>query len=127
MKRHGIRPGQPPKAKLNAQGVPKERFESLRLEDFREWVRLQPCAVASKDCLYYRRMDGTRISDATHYDAKARGVGDEANLIPFCRVHHNEQHTFGPRSFEREHKVKLGMLAGATWEAYEAERIGHDL
>ena len=112
---------------MNKAGQPRERFEALRDEDFREWVREQPCVIANKDCWYFRRDDGTKFSDAAHVESKARGTGDAANLVPLCRCHHREQHTFGQRSFEREHDLKLRQIAGEVWLKYEAERVGHGI
>lgn len=117
MKQYRIRPGQAPKVKLNKAGLPRERFEGLRDEAKRAWVREQPCIVAGPACVYARTKDGFQ-SDAEHVDNKARGHGD-VSLVPMCRRHHQERHTFGPKSFEKAHKISFAQLAGeyqVRWE-----------
>lgn len=122
VKSHRIRPGKPPKVKLNHAGQPREAFESLRMEDLREFARLRPCLVASPSCWYVQRADGTRISDAAHVSNKSRGTGDLGEIISLCRAHHTELHTFGQRSFERAHQIKLREAAGETWIAFETSQ-----
>lgn len=103
--------------KRNAKGQPRERFEGLRDEAKREWIRQQPCAIAGPACRYERTAAGY-FSDAEHVENKSRGKGD-GSLIPLCRKHHIERHTFGPKSFEREHKVRFANLVGEyqlRWE-----------
>lgn len=102
------------KCRLNKDGKPRERFEGLRDEGFREFVRARPCVVASPSCAY-----ADHQSDAAHVENKARGSGDAGNLVPLCRRHHQEQHLYGLKDFERAHKVKLRAVAGMTWLAYE--------
>ena len=56
-----------------------------------------------------------------------RGAGDAGNLVPLCRRHHNESHTYGQKSFEREHAASLDnqplrVWAGGLWIGYEATK-----
>ena len=117
MKRTALRRKTPLKAKCNAEGKPRERFEGLRDEDYRDWIRGKPCAVASPRCVYENHQ-----SDAAHVESKARGAGDAGNLVPLCRRDHDDQHVHGIRSFQREHGVNLRQIAGALWLEYERER-----
>lgn len=106
--------------------VARERFAGLKLDDFRAWVRARKCILDGDGWLTGCRYENHQ-SDPCHVETKARGAGDEANLVPMCRAHHQEQHDYGLRSFERFHAEQLGhktlrVLAGETWLAYEAER-----
>ena len=103
-----------PKLQRNADGQPRERFEHLRDDEYRDWIRQRPCAVAGPRCLY-----ADHQSDAAHVESKARGAGDIGNLVPLCRRHHREQHDHGLPSFEAEHGVRLRSLAGELWLVYE--------
>lgn len=116
MKRTGIRRRTAPKVRTNADGKPRERFEGLRLEDFRDWIRARPCLLHGPHCRY-----ANHESDAAHVENKSRGAGDAGNLVPLCRGHHREQHGYGQRSFEREHGVRLKEIAGALWLEYEKQ------
>lgn len=124
MRRYKIRTKVEPKVRKNADGKLRERFESLRDEAKRAWIRQQPCAIAGPQCRYFRTAEGF-VSDPEHVENKSRGLGD-ASLIPLCRKHHDERHTFGPKSFEREHKVKFALLVGEyqlKWEQAQGVSI----
>lgn len=118
MKKSALRRKKPMKrCRLRADGKPRERFEGLRNEEFRVFVRARPCVVASPSCVY-----ADHQSDAAHVDSKARGSGDAGNLVSLCRRHHQEQHLYGIKSFQRVHQVNFPQLAGALWLAFERER-----
>ena len=117
MRRTRIRPGKAPTVKLNAAGKPRERFEGLRLEDFRTWVRARQCIIADERCVY-----ADHQADATHVESKARGSGDAGNLLPMCRRHHREQHDYGAKDFQRTYNLNLRELSGALWLKYENEK-----
>lgn len=119
MRRTRIRTNATPKVRLNKDGKPRERFEGLRDEAKREWIRHQPCAVANEGCQYERTTEGF-FSDAEHVENKARGLGDDS-LIPLCRRHHRERHDFGPKDFQRTYKVNTTLLAGEYQLRWERE------
>lgn len=120
MRRTRLRPGKPLEAKRNEDGQRRERFEGLRDEPFREWIRSLPCLLAIQpghDCWHPEKR-----SDAAHVESKARGAGDAGNLVPLCRRAHQEQHDYGLKSFQRVHGVNLRLIAGELWIRYEQER-----
>lgn len=108
------------KARKNAEGKPRERFEGLRDEPFREWIRNQPCILAGREG--HRCWSVSKRSEACHVESKARGAGDAGNLLPMCTAAHRDQHDYGIKSFEREYGVKLRALAGAYWLEYEQQQ-----
>lgn len=119
MKRYRIRQGAAPKVKLNDAGQPRERFEGLRLEAYREWIRSLPCILVGREG--HTCWSPEKVSDACHVESKARGAGDAGNLYPGCRRAHQEEHNYGRKSFEAFWGVKLREIAGALWLKYEAE------
>lgn len=119
MKRTIPRTRTTPKVRRNADGKPRERFEGLRDEAKRAWIRTLPCAIAGPTCVYARGPEGYQ-SDPEHVENKARGLGDDA-LIPLCRRHHDERHAHGQRSFEHEHDVRFAELVGEYQLRWERE------
>jgi hypothetical protein len=118
VRRTRIRTHAVPKVKLNADGKPREAFEGLRIEDYREWIRACPCVVNdAMRCIYAEHQ-----SDAAHVESKARGSGDAGNLVAMCRRHHREQHDYGMKDFQRTYGVNLRQLAGAFWLRYEESK-----
>lgn len=125
MKRHKIRVRSTPKVRTNEQGQPRERFEGLRNEEYRDWIRGLPCILQGRTNASGRVhvcWHPERCSDACHVESKARGAGDVGNLYPGCRVAHRDEHDFGRKSFEREWSVNLREIAGALWLTYESQR-----
>lgn len=118
-KKLAARGGKVPASTLHATG--RERFEGLRDEDFRAWIRHRPCLLHGEGCCYARDREG-RFSDPAHVRTKATGAGDAGNIVPLCRRHHEEQHRYGIRSFESLHGIRLRDVAGTLWLAYEQER-----
>jgi len=100
--------------KKNAEGQPVERFEQLRLEAYREFVRDMPCLLHGAACRYEESR-----SDAAHVRGKATGAGDAGNLVPLCRAHHQELHQSGPRTFYTRTGLNLSGIAEQTWLAFE--------
>ena len=105
---------------LEAKGG--DRFPDRRDDDYREFVRLQPCAVAFS--AHYRAAgDGRRPCDgaveATHVQSRGAGGGDRGNLLPLCHGHHMEQHTAGVRTFAERYAIDPAALARRLWEEYE--------
>lgn len=126
IRRHAIRPSRKPIAqKKNADGKPKERFEGLRDEAYREHIRSLPCVIAGREG--HQCWHPEHRSDAAHVDTKARGNGDAGQLVPMCRRAHQDQHAYGIKSFQREYAVNLREIAGELWLAYEKERVGHGI
>ena len=107
------------KVRRNAEGKPRERFEGLRDEDFRAWIRERRCLLVGAPSA---RCAG-RV-EAAHVESKARGAGDAGNLAPLCLRHHREQHDYGIQSFQREYGVNLRLCAGDYWLRFEREVLG---
>jgi hypothetical protein len=110
--------------KKNAEGKPRERFEGLRLEEYREHIRHLPCILAGAPG--HQCWHPEHRSDACHVITKARGAGDAGNLVPMCRRAHDDQHSYGIKSFEREYAThlqgqRLGEIAGALWLQWERD------
>lgn len=120
MKRTRLRTRTGLKARKNADGKPRERFEKLRDDAFRDWIRALPCAIAHVEG--HRCYHPEHRSDAAHVESKARGAGDAGNLVPLCRRAHEDQHAHGIKSFQREYKINLKELAGALWLKFESEQ-----
>lgn len=109
-----------PKVRRNAQGAPRERFEGLRDEDYREWIRNLPCILTGREG--HQCWHPEKRSDAAHVESKACGSGDAGNLFPACRRAHQDQHDHGMKSFCREWGVNVREIAGALWLTYEQEK-----
>lgn len=111
------------KCRLNAQGKPRERFEGLRIDAYREWIREQPCLLAGRDG--HICWSPEKVRDAAHVESKARGAGDAGNLVSLCRRAHQELHAFGTKSFQRTYGMHLRTVAGELWLEYErAKGVG---
>lgn len=92
--------------------INRERKERLNASTFGPCARLSrftPCCVPGCKSL--------PPSDPAHVRSRGAGGGDWANVVPFCRRHHDEQHAIGVQSFEALHKVHLEVVAGFIAEA----------
>jgi hypothetical protein len=102
------------------------------LPEYRKYVRALPCllrdgafmwtpgaALPSTQVSHVMRL---AFSDAAHVRSRGAGGNDEANLVPLCRDHHQEQHRIGIRSFETRYGLDLKAEAHALWAQYVAER-----
>ena len=103
--------GKPIKRRRNAAGKPRERFEKLRDEAYRAWIREQPCQVLL--C--------PRPTQATHVWSKATGTGDRNNLVSLCAFHHAIQHNVGIRTFAHVYECDLAAIAKELDARYEKE------
>jgi hypothetical protein len=105
----------------------RERFEHLKDDAYRQWVRDHSCLVAGvrdeEDVPH--RCWGTM--EAAHVRTKATGSGDRMNLVPLCTLAHRIQHTVGIKSFQRRYRIRLDFIAAQLDAEYEAERIGHEI
>ena len=73
-----------------------------------------------------------RVSDAHHLTTKGAGGPDAENLVPLCRVHHNEFHAMGVDSFQLHYNFDLRRAAliifdhfMQTFDAAEYAQIVH--
>ena len=118
-----MKPRKPIKRRLNASGLPRERFEGLRDEDYRKWVREQPCAIRAMEPAvpghYCWSPEGRALNDAAHVKGKATGAGDAGNLVSLCRRGHQELHAYGIKSFQRAHAIDLEGVAALLWNEYQ--------
>jgi hypothetical protein len=82
---------------------------------FRVWVR------SSLTCLVCGRPD----PDPHHVRAVGMGgtrnaeAADEANVVPLCRVHHDQGHREGWRTFEQRHRLDLRREAYRVWGSWQ--------
>jgi hypothetical protein len=97
-------------AKVNP--VNKERREkrnALAFGPCARLARLTPCCVPT--C---KRLPP---GDPAHVRSRGAGGKDWANVVPFCRKHHDEQHALGVPAFEDRHQIHLEVIAGFIAEA----------
>tara|TARA_R100001463_G_scaffold115919_4_gene171160 strand:+ start:1614 stop:2609 length:996 start_codon:yes stop_codon:yes gene_type:complete len=59
-----------------------------------------------------------RVSDAHHLTTKGAGGPDAENLVPLCRVHHNEFHSMGVDSFQLHYNYDLRRAAQVVFDSY---------
>lgn len=91
----------------------RERFETLKDEGLRGYVRGLPCiACESKDA-----HPVTPIQCA-HVTSKGAAGGDWDNMVPLCGYHHGVQHRIGIRSFEFKYGIRLKAAARKVTSAY---------
>jgi hypothetical protein len=89
-----------------------ERLERLRAKQFgpqADLCRSLPCVVC-----------GVSPSDPAHVRSRGAG-GTDADTVPLCRTHHQEQHQIGLRSFERLHGLDLELVARSLRATIESE------
>ena len=100
-------------------GKPK-RFAKRRDYPYLRWIREQPCVVETARpeevhvLLWY-------IAEAAHLKTRGAGGSDRENVVPLCRIHHNEQEG-KTAAFERKYGVDLRKLAQQYTERYDRER-----
>ena len=88
------------------------RFPKTVDEDFRAWVRTQPCCVT-----------GLLGVHAAHVRSRGAGGADRENLVPLVPELHRElDHQLGRDDFEKKYKVNLATEAVSAWQTYERER-----
>lgn len=78
---------------------PKERFEALRNEPLRVYVRSLPCLLRTELC--------RGATEPCHVRSKGAAGGDDDNLVPLCQAHHEQQHRLGIRTFEYRYRHLL--------------------
>lgn len=129
LKRRAANGGKPPlkrRTPLKAKGG--ARFPKGVDEDFRAYVREQPCCIGSDSteggCYWWGALPahrGTYLNEACHVKTRGAGGADKGNLVSMCKGHHREQHIVGIESFQRVHGVDLREIAGALWARYERD------
>lgn len=73
---------------------PSRIREERRDDDYRAWLRRQPCAIAdeighARDCRTY----GADGCDAAHLGDRGTGIkAPDRTCVPLCRGHHEDQH-----------------------------------
>jgi hypothetical protein len=81
--------------------IPKRK--PTRNKDYLHWVKEQPCVVC-----------GHPVSDAHHLIGhgmgKMGGKGSDLTAIPLCRVHHDDLHNGGYKTWERLHGSQWGCV-----------------
>lgn len=76
--------------------------QTVRDEDYLDWVRDQPCAVCP----------APSPSDPHHLDSGVMGSkGDDWTALPLCRRCHRAYHDEGHRSFQKRRNVNLWKQA----------------
>ena len=79
--------------------------------DFRAWIREHGRCVVCR----------SRNVDPHHVRSRGAGGGDRENIVPLCRLHHDEVGRLGRPSFEAKYRVELRAVAGLTWRIYRHE------
>lgn len=95
---------------------PKERFEELKDEKLRGYVRGLPCALQGQQRRDFYRCSG--LVQVAHVKSKGAAGGDWDNVIPLCEFHHMDQHRVGIKSFEYHYNLRLKPLARKVTAAY---------
>ena len=96
----------------------QERFEELKDEGLRTFVRTLKCLaceVAGYGVVF-------TPSECAHVTSKGAAGGDWDNLVPLCTRHHQQQHSFGIRSFEFKYQIRLKAAARKVTALYVANR-----
>ena len=115
--------GKPIKRRRNAAGKPRERFEKLRDEAYRAWIRERWCVIVSHGTTQAKRSHRCWAPSgivAAHVSPKARGTGDRNQLVPLCEGGHMEQegHT---KAFNTKYGLDLAAIAKELDARYEKE------
>jgi len=66
-----------------------------------QYCRALPCMV----CL------SPPPSDPAHVRSRGAGGKDMANVVPLCRMHHQEQHARGIVTFQQDHNIDMEQVA----------------
>lgn len=83
--------------------VNEERLARLRAEQFgpqADLARTLPCCACG----------APPPSDPAHVRSRGAG-GKDADVVPLCRKHHDEQHQHGIQTFQERHGVDLADVA----------------
>jgi Putative HNHc nuclease len=109
----------PLKRKTRLKPVNPKRAKARKTRDFgeyAEWIARQPCVV--KPSLRWLR------TEAAHVRSRGAGGHAEGNLVSLCRVHHQEQHDIGIKSFQAKYRLDLKAIAASLWATYQAQTEG---
>lgn len=115
-------------ARLKAKRATPRRAKN-RCPELLDFVRAHFCCVCTRNGREYARVPPP--SEAAHVHARRNG-GDVANVVPLCRVHHEEQHRIGVRSFTAKYGLNLEALARDYWARWLEETVisaetGHEV
>ena len=78
-------------------------------KQYREFVRTLACVVESPNC------KGQIIP---HHVTSVGAGGSDLTCIPLCAEHHNEIHSQGKSTFQKNHYVTLWRLQANTLSKY---------
>jgi hypothetical protein len=94
----------------------KRRFNRLRDPAYQEWIRQQPCVLASANhyCL--------GPIQSCHVRTRSTGAPDRGNCFPCCLGGHSLQHSIGLRPFEKRFDLDLSAVAAQLDVQYESEK-----
>jgi len=82
-----------------AEAMELEEYERTEDEEYREWIRSQPCIVRDRtgeDVDPHHAIEGGQGSKASDY-----------TCLPLCHDLHEELHDIGRRTFEEKHNVDI--------------------
>lgn len=94
---------------------PKERFEELKDEGLRGYVRSLPCLACQR-----LGMEQRGPTECAHVTTKGAAGGDWDNMVPLCSFHHSAQHFYGIPHLEFVIKAKLKPYARKVTALYVA-------
>ena len=86
------------------------RFPKMVDEDFRSFVRQEPCVIRRHHICWLPVA-------ACHVIPKSRGVPDRSNLYPGCVLAHAEQEG-KTKAFEEKYNLDLSRIACELWQRY---------
>lgn len=86
---------------VKKRGRKGARFPRLIDRAYRAWIRRLPCLVRSLFC------DAAARPDCAHVQSRGAGGADRGNCVSLCRVHHEEQHRIGIKSFQAKYDLDL--------------------
>jgi hypothetical protein len=108
-------------AKLRAKG--KSRFPKRRDPAYIAWIHTQPCILYGNGGTYGVPLGHRCISELEACHVRSRGAGgdDRANVVPMCRILHQQQHTWGIKTFEAFWRIDLAAEAKRLFGQYQRE------
>lgn len=117
---HRLRSTTPPKRK-NAKRAKSEFARAYGSAERVEWVKAQECVV--RGVIGH----GGTIENVHTMTGGGSRKADARFIVPMCKEHHRELHTFGKQTFEFKYLVPLDDRAARTelaWRESENAKMG---
>lgn len=98
-----------------------------------DWITHLPCLICElrpgttpKQIVVSQGYDGAALSDPHHVVSKGAGGGDLNNVVPLCRMHHDEGGRIGWPSFRRKYRINLIRHAHRLTAEWRVEKAALD-